>query len=140
MLTGISGSNTVDSALTICGLSAAVRSGSATMAAVSEPAGTAADAADGFWITGICFMRLAGVLFCRDHFVAGFGRRAQRVPRERCALDADRKLAHAGQDRQLAEILDRLVDRRRHGAVKSLEQLLGFLDRFAFDHVGHQRR
>src|SRR5437764_10530968 len=114
MLTGISGSKTVDSALTICGLSAAVRSGSAIMPAVSEPADTAGDAADGFWITGICFM--LRVLLRRDHFVAGFGRGAQRVPRQRCALDADGKLAHAGQDRQLAEILDRLVDRRRHGA------------------------
>src|SRR5688500_12748635 len=62
------------------------------------------------------------------------------MPRETRAFHPHRKLAHAGQYRQFAEIFDGAVRRRGHHAMKSIEQLAGFADRAALDAIRHQRR
>src|SRR4051812_30938481 len=118
MLTGISGSNTVEIAAMTAGFNAAVFSASAVNAVFvdSRAAGV------GSGIIGSGFMLLSrGALFALE-------RRLQRVPRQARTLHSHRKLTHTGEHRQLSQVLDRLVGWRRHHVMKTLEQLARFAD------------
>ena len=86
--------------MTICGFSAALRSASLTMPVVCE-----STVARG-WLRG---RRLndGNLLHSVDTTVAAsLHGRPQRVPRQARALDANRKLTHAGQHGQLAQTVD----------------------------------
>src|SRR5437868_3603011 len=112
MLTGISGSKTVESASMIRGVRAAAREASAVMPPVCIALeAEAGGAADGFWMTGKGFMRVR--LLRGYDLVASFGGGTERVPRQRRAFDANRELADACQHGELAEILDRRIGTRR---------------------------
>src|SRR5262249_4846976 len=121
MLTGISGSNTVDSVSMIRGLSAAARAGSLVMRSVCDAPAGAGGTADGCWMRGSGFMI---VLLARDNSVAVVGVGRDRVRRQRHAFHPHRNLADTCQHRQLAEIFDRRVRRRRDRAMEALEQRL----------------
>src|SRR5438067_4076833 len=137
MLTGISGSNTVDSVSMIRGLSAAVRAGSLVMPSVIAALAGAGGTADGCWTRGSAFM--IGLL-SRHDVSAGFGSGTERVPRQRRALDPHRKLADTGQHRELAEILDGRVRRCGDRAMEALEQCLRLGHRLPLHAFGHERR
>ena len=104
MFTGISGSNTVEIASMIAGFNAAVFSASAVNRRLVVDSGAAGVRSRNH---GRGFMSLS-----RDALLA-FERRLERVPRQAGALHAHRKLAHAGEHRQLSRVLDRLIRRRR---------------------------
>src|SRR4030095_7585493 len=94
MSTGISGSNTIERASMMRGLSAAVRAGSLVRPAVCIAVAGAQASADAFWMTGSGFII---VLLGGHDLVASLGGGAERIPRQRRALDAHRKLAAAPQ-------------------------------------------
>src|SRR5689334_25347740 len=102
MFTGISGSNTVEIASTIVGLSAAVLSGSGVNSVLVD-SGTGGIASG---IMGSGFMSLGrGALLPLQ-------RRLQGVPRQARAFHSHREFSYACEHRQLAKILHRLVRRR----------------------------
>ena len=132
MFTGISGSNTVEIASMIAGFNAVgfLRVGSELASSVvsRHRRGRRRDHRQRLHViqsTCVCF---------------ALQRRLQRVPRQAGALHADRKLAHTGEHRQLAEILDRLVRRRRDHVWNCSNSARASLDRAALDRIGHQRR
>ena len=109
MLTGISGSNTVeiacdDGRLQRLGLTGIGVEGSG---GVGSGVGIGSGA-----IMGRGFIVSSFELLGRGDLLA-IERRLQRVPGQAGALHADGKLAHPGKHRQLAELLDRLIRRRR---------------------------
>src|SRR5438105_15664928 len=64
----------------------------------------------------------------------------ERVPGQRCALDAHRELVNAGKDRELAQV--HLFARRRlacHKLMELSEKRLGFRPRLALDALSHER-
>src|SRR3954466_3814049 len=130
MLTGISGSNTVEIAAMISGFKAAVFSASAANAVLVDSGA----AGVGSGIMGRGFMLLSG-----DVLVA-LERGLERMPRQARALHPHRKLTHTGEHRQLSQILGRLIGWRRHYVMKTLEQFAGFADGVALDGIGHERR
>ena len=130
MLTGISGSNTVEIALMISGFNAAVFSASATSAAV-RPVG-----AGSFRLRRLDDGK---VLHSVDVASLPVERRLQRVPGEAGAFYAHRELAHAREHRELAHVLDRLIRGRGHHPVEALEQRPRLGHRLALDRIGHQR-
>ncbi len=102
MFTGISGSNTVEIASTMPGLQrVGLRRHRRRNAARPLSASTAACVRRISWLAAS--RESSSFRGCRSPRVE---RRLERVPGEARALHADRKLPHAGQHRQLAEILD----------------------------------
>src|SRR5918993_5678278 len=132
MFTGISGSNTVEMALMIAGFNAAVLSASITSSAVVLVAGGASGG-------GVCMTFRFFMSFSRNRLFA-VQSSLQRMPAQAGTLHPNWKLAHPGQHRQLAHVLDRLIGRGRHHRVEALKERVRSLHGLSLDRVGHQRR
>src|SRR5207249_10410164 len=76
----------------------------------------------------------------RNDLLLRFDGGLKRVPRQACALHANRELADAGEDRQLAQRrgVDRVSWSARHHAMELLEELMGLRLGLAFDGVRHE--
>src|SRR5215212_4641371 len=114
MLTGISGSKTVEIASTMRGFNSAVLSGSGTTLNAFDDGGSGA----GSGIMGTGFMLIRGGSFRRNPWFT-LERGLERMPGQAGAFHAHRELAYAREHRQLPEIFDRLVRRGRDDVVKA---------------------
>src|SRR4029434_507317 len=80
-------------------------------------------------------------LLRRNYLMIVIERRLQRVPGKSGALHANRKLAHAAEDGQLAEHLSRVLASIRAGdeVMKLLEHRTDLALRFSLNAGGHER-